>query len=133
MTGCCCWSWPRSINNEWRRPTTIFFCPAIFDPFWAKLVTSETNVLSQLFPKESIWYWLIGLLTFVNRSNKTLIIKKRKNGINKQTDRQTDIATYRLNRPSELIRSKFLRTLTSYRDGFQTIPIPCQGFLWLRW
>ena len=34
--GCCCWLWPRPINNEWQGPKKNFSM-AIFDHFWATI------------------------------------------------------------------------------------------------
>ena len=56
-----CWSWPRSINNEWKRPKLIFFCAAIFNHFWAKSAISENNVIFSIFLKDS---FAISLLYF---------------------------------------------------------------------
>ena len=54
------------------------------------MAESETNVLSKLFHKESFCDWSIGLLTFVNRSNKTL---KNLNKLSHTTDGLRDLAT----------------------------------------
>ena len=51
--GCCCWSWARLINGEWRRPPNYFFRMAIFNHFWAKNAKSVTNVVSEFFHEES--------------------------------------------------------------------------------
>ena len=66
--GCCCWSWPRTINND----TKInFFHTAMFDHFWATIDKSETKVISDLFPKESFCNYSILVLTFVKQHKKT--------------------------------------------------------------
>ena len=122
-----------------------FFYAAIFDHFWATIASSESHILSLLFPKESFCNWSIWCSTFVNGRNKTIQkyrgVKNHKNNCNfwtnhairmpfeiynlqkianiiflwqmtetltdwasmaitrNRTDRQTDNATNRLNRP----------------------------------
>ena len=54
ILGCCCWSWPRSINNEWQRLKQTKNHAAIINHFWAQIAKSETHVLSSLFPEDSV-------------------------------------------------------------------------------
>ena len=71
--GCCCWLWPRSINNDWQRQKHLFFSRGDFDHFWANISKSEIYEVSEIFPNKSFCNWSIGLAKFVHWSDNTFL------------------------------------------------------------
>ena len=66
-TGCCCWSWPRPINNVSWRPTNL---QSIFRSFLSRLLKFWDQCPFETFPSRSVCNKPIWILTFVNGSNE---------------------------------------------------------------